>query len=103
MLPAEDLFHPRSIPDSSINVGSLPVSINVQNVALIITHNLDVDGVGHFSVPEVLCHGVWWNHPRSILKLDNSAINTEGEARQVKSVPTGAAQLQHILDPLACE
>jgi hypothetical protein len=92
---ADDLFHPSSIPDSSIIVGSLPVSNNVQNAALIITHNLDVDGVGHLAVPEVLCNGVWWNHQRSILKFGNSAINTEGKARQEESVQ------QHILDPLA--
>jgi hypothetical protein len=44
---------------ASFIVGSLPVSNNVQNAALIITHNLDVDSVGHFAASEVLYHRFW--------------------------------------------
>ena len=85
-LPADDLFHTRGIPDARIIVGSLPVGNNVQDAALIITHNLDVDGVSHLSVPEVLGDGVWRNNPRRIFKLDNGAVHTEGEARQLVPV-----------------
>jgi hypothetical protein len=77
------MLHRRVCPDAGVIVAPLPVCVEVMDELLAIPHNLAIDGVVHFSAPEVLLDRVVRYFARRIPKLDDSAIHAKSKTGKV--------------------
>jgi len=86
----------RVVPDAGVVVGALPVGDDVEDEVFVVADHLDVDGVAHLPVEEVLGDSPIRNLPRLLLKLHHNTVDTGKEPRQTETRVIPLGRLHHL-------
>jgi hypothetical protein len=84
------------LPDPGVVVGALPVGDDVEDEVFVVADHLDVDGVAHLPVEEVLGDSPIRNPPRLLLKLHHNTVDTGKEPRQTETRVHPLGRLHHL-------